>query len=61
MLIYRQGIAVSLVIVMEILAPPRLTRATKDLLPGLIAILMVLTALSVPVLLILWRLHRAYQ
>jgi hypothetical protein len=31
-----------------------------ELLPGVIAILVVLMALSIPVLLILWRLHRAY-
>ena len=36
-----------------------LSAAAKDLLPGLVALLIVLLALAVPVLLILWRLHRA--
>jgi hypothetical protein len=34
---------------------------TAELLPGVIAILVVLMALSIPVLLILWRLHRPYS
>jgi hypothetical protein len=33
----------------------------KELLPGLVAILVVVMALSIPVLLILWRLHRPYS
>jgi len=32
-----------------------------ELVPRLVAILIVLIALSVPVLLILWRLHRAFS
>ncbi|MBV8404421.1 MAG: hypothetical protein JO203_09525 [Gammaproteobacteria bacterium] len=39
--------------------PAMLSAAAKDLLPGLVALLIVLLALAVPVLLILWRLHRA--
>jgi hypothetical protein len=38
-----------------------LASAAKQLLPSLIAILIVLTALGLPVLLIVWRLHRAYN
>ncbi len=41
--------------------PPTVADAAKELLPSLVAILVVLIALSAPVLLILWRLHRAYQ
>ncbi len=41
-------------------APP-LAHAAQELLPRLIAILIVLSALSLPVLLILWRLHRPYE
>jgi hypothetical protein len=32
-----------------------------ELLPKLLAMLLVLVALSLPVLLILWRLHRAFS
>jgi hypothetical protein len=41
--------------------PPAPGDAAKQLLPSLFAILAVLTALAIPVLLILWRLHRPYQ
>ena len=41
--------------------PATLAGAAKQLLPSLIAILIVLTALGLPVLLIVWRLHRAYN
>jgi hypothetical protein len=42
-------------------APPAFGDAAKQLLPSLIAILVVLAALAAPVLLILWRLHVAYH
>ena len=40
--------------------PATVAEIRKDLLPTLVAILIVLLALSIPVLLVLWRLHRAY-
>jgi len=40
--------------------PATLAELRKDLLPALVAVLIVLVALSVPVLCILWRLQRAY-
>jgi hypothetical protein len=41
--------------------PAGAAEIAKELLPSLIAILIVLAALSLPVLLILWRLHQSYS
>jgi hypothetical protein len=42
-------------------SPVARVQALEQLLPSLIAILIVLSALALPVLLILWRLQRAYN
>jgi len=43
------------------LSPGSLAETAKALLPKLMAFLIVVTALSVPVLLILWRLHQSFE
>ncbi len=76
MRIYKRARVSSLGFVLEILTPTYAGTAAKgagkpvpatfaetvrECLPGVIAILIVLIALSIPVLLILWRLHRPYS
>ncbi len=45
----------------QAVSPAPHVQALEQLLPSLIAILIVLSALALPVLLILWRLQRAYN
>jgi len=72
--IYKQVRTLSLGGVLETLTPmhavrmPKgvsatgaLSETAKELLPGLVALLIVLAALSTPVLLILWRLHHSFE
>jgi hypothetical protein len=76
MRIYKRARVSSLGFVLEILTPTHAGTAPKgagrafsatfaetvrEFLPRVLAILTVLIALSIPVLLILWRLHRPYS
>ncbi len=76
MRIYKRARVSSLGFVLEILTPTyagtaakragravpaTLAETVREFLPGVLAVLIVLIALSIPVLLILWRLHRPYS
>jgi len=60
--IYPRGGRLTLTVMREVMRTPHADSVQPmELVPRLVAILIVLIALSVPVLLILWRLHRAFS
>ena len=75
MRMYRRDTSSNLASVLELLTPSGMATPQKgaahfqatmmevagELLPGIVAILIILLALSLPVLLILWRLHQSYS
>ena len=62
MRIYPRGGRLTLTVMREVMRTPYADSVQPmELVPRLVAILIVLIALSVPVLLILWRLHRAFS